>query len=90
MLAEGVRFELTVGMTPSLVFKTSSINRSDNPPYLGRCSIPLEKPIEFPYRRKHYNPKNRLPQRLFALEIPKHSQDFKTGSQTARTPLPVG
>lgn len=32
ILAEGVRFELTVGMTPSLVFKTSSINRSDNPP----------------------------------------------------------
>ena len=35
ILAEGVRFELTVGMTPSLVFKTSSINRSDNPPNLG-------------------------------------------------------
>ena len=39
LLAEAVRFELTVGLTPSLVFKTSSINHSDKPPYVLNYSI---------------------------------------------------
>ncbi len=35
-LAEGVRFELTARVNESLVFKTSSLNRSDIPPhYVG-------------------------------------------------------
>ena len=54
-LAEAVRFELTVGLTPSLVFKTSSINHSDKPPHLGQFSIFLETPLELRRRRKHYN-----------------------------------
>ena len=31
-MAEGVRFELTVGYKPTLVFKTSAFNRSASPP----------------------------------------------------------
>ena len=77
MLAEGVRFELTVGMTPSLVFKTSSINRSDNPPYLGRCSILLEKPIELPYRRKYYNSQKPTATTTFRLGVSETQSGFQ-------------
>ena len=79
VLAEAVRFELTVGLTPSLVFKTSSINHSDKPPYFWQFSIFLEKSLELRCRRKRHYSKVLLPQGLFALEVPISSQDFKTG-----------
>ena len=77
-LAEAVRFELTVGLTPSLVFKTSSINHSDKPPHWGQFSIFLETSLELRCRRNITIPKVLLPQRLFWFEVPKCSPDFKT------------
>ena len=60
-----MRFELTVGLTPSLVFKTSSINHSDKPPYFGQFSIFLEKPLELPHIRKRCNSKSVRAARTF-------------------------
>ena len=89
-MAEAVRFELTVGLTPSLVFKTSSINHSDKPPYFGQFSIFLEKSLELPRIRKRYNSKSVEPQGLFGLEVPISSQDFKTDSLNRSDNSPCG
>ena len=51
-MAEGVRFELTVGYKPTLVFKTSAFNRSASPPKLyyliiSMCYVFLLKLLSF-------------------------------------------
>jgi hypothetical protein len=38
LLPERVRFELTVGYKPTVVFKTTTLNRSDTSPSCGCCA----------------------------------------------------